>query len=133
MHEASSPNGFLPFVYMSNRNVRVSELLKREISDILHTQFQGESVSITITDVDVSPDHSQAKVFFTAIGDEYEQHRAGGFLNRFKGRIRHELTKRVVLKRMPALDFTYDLAAERGVRMNELLDSLEFSDDEPEE
>jgi len=117
---------------MSNRNVRVSELLKREISDILHTQFQGESVAITISDVDVSPDHSQAKVFFTTIGDDREQNRAGAFLNRFKGRIRHELTKRIVLKRMPALEFTYDLAVERGARMNELLDSLEIQDEAEE-
>jgi len=118
---------------MSNRNLRVSELLKREVSDILHTQFQGESVAITISDVDVSPDHANAKVFFTVIGGEQDQHKAGAFLHRFKGRIRHELTKRIVLKRMPALEFTYDLASERGNRLNKLLDSLEVADDEPEE
>jgi len=118
---------------MNNRNVRVNELLKREVSSILHTQFQGESVAITITDVNVSPDHSKARVYFTTIGDEREQHRANGFLNRFRGRIRHELTRRIVLKRMPALEFVYDHSVERGAQINELIDSLDIPDERDEE
>jgi ribosome-binding factor A len=55
---------------MGNRNLRVSELIKREISDILHTHMRAEAVMITITGVDVSPDHRNAEVFFSVLGDE---------------------------------------------------------------
>ena len=36
---------------MSNRTLRVNELVQREINDILHTHWQSESVAITVTEV----------------------------------------------------------------------------------
>ena len=39
---------------MSNRTVRVNELVQRELSDILRQRYQSESVAITITEVRVS-------------------------------------------------------------------------------
>ncbi len=118
---------------MSNRNVRVSELLKREISDILHTRYQDRSVALTITGVDVAPDHSNARVYYSSLVDGYDQVKTQNFLNSNAGRIRFELGKRIVLKRMPALQFQYDESLERGARMTELLDSFEFSEDEAED
>ncbi len=118
---------------MSNRNVRVSELLKREISDILHTRYQQRSVALTITDVEVSPDHSRARVYYSSLVDGYDRIKAENFLQASAGRIRHELGKRIILKRMPALEFLYDESNERGARMTTLLDSLEFTEDEPED
>ena len=119
--------------FMSNRNVRVSELLKREISDILHTRYQDRSVALTITGVDVAPDHSNARVYYSSLVDGYDQVKTQNFLNSNAGRIRFELGKRIVLKRMPALQFQYDESLERGARMTELLDSFEFSEDEAED
>ncbi|OUW19647.1 MAG: ribosome-binding factor A [Opitutales bacterium TMED158] len=118
---------------MSNRNIRVSELLKREVSDILHTRFQRESVAITITGVDVSPDHSNAKVFYTTIVRDENGNRAKRFLDRYSGKVRHELGKRIVLKRLPALSFHYDEAIEQGARINEIIDSFDAPGGEPED
>ena len=41
---------------MSNRTVRVNELVQRELSAILHQHYQSETVAVTITEVRVSPD-----------------------------------------------------------------------------
>jgi ribosome-binding factor A len=103
---------------MSNRNIRVSELLKREVSDILHTRYQRETVAITVTGVDVAPDHSNAKVYYSCILTGAERVNAQRFLDRFTGRIRFELGKRIVLKRLPALSFKLDDAIEQGIRFD---------------
>lgn len=113
---------------MSNRNVRVSELLKREISDILHTRYQRETVTITITGVDVSPDHSNAKVFYTLVAGEEEQWKAQQFLDRIDGRVRFELGKRIVLKRLPAVNFEYDETIAEGNRVIEIIDGFDLTE-----
>ena len=41
---------------MSNRTIRVNELIQRELGDILHRRYQSETVAITITEVRVAPD-----------------------------------------------------------------------------
>jgi ribosome-binding factor A len=118
---------------MSNRNIRVSELLKREVSEILHTRYQRESVAITITGVDVSPDHSQGIVFYSLLVDQSGRWASQRFLDRVAGKIRHEVGKRIVLKRIPALRFEFDEALSQGYRVNEIIDSLELADDQRED
>ncbi|MDE0766754.1 MAG: 30S ribosome-binding factor RbfA [Opitutaceae bacterium] len=118
---------------MSNRNIRVSELVKREVSDILHTRYQGESVAITITGVDVAPDHSNANVFYSIAAKGADQVKAKRFLDRFAGKIRFELGKRIVLKRLPALRFQFDDAIEQGIRINEIIDSFDVARDKAED
>ncbi len=115
---------------MSNRNVRVSELLKREISDILHTRYQRESVAITITGVDVSPDHSKARVFYSLLSVQEDSWNAQSFLDKFAGKIRFELGKRIVLKRLPALEFEFDESIAQGDRINEIIDALDLAEEE---
>ena len=55
---------------MSNRTVRVNELVQREISDILRKRYQSEAVAITISEVRVSPDLRDARVFVSVVGSE---------------------------------------------------------------
>ena len=55
---------------MSNRTLRVNELVQREINDILHTHWQSESVAITVTEVRVAPDLRDGRVFVSIIGDD---------------------------------------------------------------
>ena len=112
---------------MSTRNVRVNELIRREISDYLHTRLQARSTLITITDVDVSNDHRHARVFFSVIGDTAEQLDAEQFLQTHAGMIRAELGKRIVLKYLPKLEFNFDPSLERGNRLIKILDDLENS------
>ena len=118
---------------MSNRNIRVSVLLKREVSEILHTRYQKESVAITVTGVDVSPDHSQATVYYSSLVNQTDHWSSQRFLDRVSGKIRHEVGKRIVLKRIPALKFEFDDALSQGYRINDIIDSLEMTDDQRED
>lgn len=115
---------------MTQRNVRVNELIKREISEVLHTRFQQESVRITITDVSVSPDHRKGMVFFSVLGDEDDTRSAGRFLRDNAREIRHQVGKRIILKHLPHLQFKHDPSIERGV---DLLRKIEELDEELDE
>ena len=53
---------------MSNRTLRINELVQREISAYLHTRYQSEAVRITITSVRVSPDLHEGRVFYSVLG-----------------------------------------------------------------
>ncbi|MDQ8204973.1 30S ribosome-binding factor RbfA [Pelagicoccus sp. SDUM812003] len=119
---------------MSNRKIRVGELMKREISDILHTRFKGSAVMITITEVDVSPDNKNAKVLFSVIETKDSSvGKAQRFLDAKKSQFKRELSRRIVLKYMPELEFVFDEKNLAANRVNEMIDGLEFSDDDPEE
>lgn len=115
---------------MSTRNVRVNELIRREISDFLHTKMKDRCTFITITDVDVANDHRMARVYFSVIGDEETQLAAEKFLKAQNRTIRGELGRRIVLKYLPKLEFHFDPSLERGNRLLKILDDLEIPKDD---
>ncbi|MDQ8184162.1 30S ribosome-binding factor RbfA [Pelagicoccus sp. SDUM812002] len=110
---------------MSNRKVRVGELVKREISDILHTRFKSSAVLITITEVDVSPDNKNALIFYSVIeADGFTRKKAQQFFAKNTSMFRRELGKRIVLKFLPALTFAFDEKNRAAAMVNELIDEL---------
>ncbi len=110
---------------MSNRKVRVGELVKREISDILHTRFQTSAVLITITEVDVSPDNKNALVFYSVIeANGFTRKKAQQFFAKNGSMFRRELGKRIILKFLPALTFAFDEKNKAATMVNELIDEL---------
>ncbi|MDQ8182565.1 30S ribosome-binding factor RbfA [Pelagicoccus sp. SDUM812005] len=110
---------------MSNRKVRVGELVKREISDILHTRFKSSAVLITITEVDVSPDNKNALVFYSVIeANGFTRKKAQQFFAKNTSMFRRELGKRIILKFLPALTFAFDEKNRAAAMVNELIDEL---------
>ena len=76
---------------------------------------------ITITSVDVSPDMSHAKVFFTILEKQKLQETLDG-LSRAAGFLRSQLAKRIRMYTTPQLRFEYDESVERGDRLSRLID-----------
>ncbi|HNX03897.1 MAG TPA: 30S ribosome-binding factor RbfA [Opitutales bacterium] len=108
------------------RVVRVNELLKREVSAILHTRYRDSAVRITVSGVETSPDLKAATVFYGVIGDHPEVIAAKRFFSKSGEDIRLELGRRVILKYLPHLTFQYDESMERGSHIVDLIDSLEI-------
>ena len=77
---------------------------------------------LTITSVDVSPDLSHAKVFFTLLEKQKLQETLLG-LKRASGFLRSQLARRIKLYPTPELRFVYDESVERGDRLARLIDS----------
>tara|TARA_R100000027_G_scaffold8954_1_gene6448 strand:- start:3002 stop:3343 length:342 start_codon:yes stop_codon:yes gene_type:complete len=107
------------------RKTRVDVLLRREISQLLHTDYQSEGVYITISEVDVSPDLRQAKVYYSVLGGEKHERAAEKFFRTKASEIRFKVGKVIVLKYLPFFQFVRDNALERGFDMIEKLDDLD--------
>jgi ribosome-binding factor A len=110
---------------VSNRTIRVNELLQREISDILRKRFQTEAVILTISEVRVSPDLRDARVFVSVVGTDEVAEQKLRWLRSKSAEIREELSKRIVLKYLPKLKYQFDTAAVRGSRILMMLDQMD--------
>ncbi|MCF7689167.1 MAG: 30S ribosome-binding factor RbfA [Cephaloticoccus sp.] len=116
---------------MSNRTLRVNVLIQREISDILRQRFQAEAVKITITEVRVSPDLREGRIFVSIVGDEKFVETKLRWLRKQSPAIRRELSTRIVLKFLPKFEYVLDHAAERGTRIVQLLEEVAQETGEP--
>jgi len=110
---------------MSNRTLRVNELIQREISDILRKRYQSEAVAITVSEVLVSPDLRDARVFVAIVGDEEMATQKLRWLRTKANDIRAEVSRRIVLKYLPKFQYLLDHSAVKGARILRLLDQIE--------
>lgn len=101
---------------------RVADLIKAEISDILLRQINDpRAQEITVTGVQVTDDLRQAKVFFVRVGQNTCSDETMRGLQRAAGFLRRELGKRLRLRHVPEIRFTFDESFEYGDRINRLL------------
>ena len=107
----------------SGRAYKLGDLIQRELSELVQRELRDPRVGmITITSVDVSPDFSHAKVFFTTLSKENLDDAKQG-LKRASGFLRSQLAKRIKLYTTPELRFEYDESVERGDRLSRLIDA----------
>ena len=111
---------------MSQRTERVDELLRQEIGALLAKEVADPRIGFaTITDVETSPDLRHAKVWVSVIGEKADRAETVRALQQARGFVRHELGKRLRIKRIPDLHVLLDDSAERGTRVLHLLNELE--------
>lgn len=111
------------------RSRRIADQIHRDLSDIIRLELKDPRVGmITITDVDVSPDTKNAKVFFTVLGDQSRIDDATAGLRRAAGFLRSELARRMETRSVPQLQFSYDASVERGMRLSQLIDAAVADD-----
>jgi len=102
----------------------LGDQIQRELSELLARELRDPRVGmVTITSVDVSPDISHAKVFFTLLDKEKLEDTVHG-LRRAAGFLRSQLAKRIKLYTTPELRFEYDESVERGDHLSRLIDSV---------
>ncbi|PRO65187.1 30S ribosome-binding factor RbfA [Alkalicoccus urumqiensis] len=108
---------------------RVAEQLKKEISDIIQREVKDPRIGfLTVTDVDLTGDLQQAKVFVTVYGDEEERSNSLAALEKAKGFIRSEAGQRVQLRKTPEIMFEFDESIERGNRIEQLIRDMNQRD-----
>ena len=106
------------------RPQKVADLIQRELSDLLRREVRDPRVGmVTLTAVDVSPDLSHAKVFFTILEKE-KQDETTHALQRTAGFLRSQLAQRMKMYSTPELRFAYDESIERGDHLSRLIDSV---------
>jgi ribosome-binding factor A len=116
---------------VSNRIVRINELVQREVSDILRKRYTAESVAITISEVRIAPDLRDGRVFVAIIGDDDAVAERFRWLQRKAPEIRDELAKRIVIKFLPHITYVLDKSSDRVARLLRALDEVPQTDEPP--
>jgi len=116
---------------MKYRLERVREVLKRELGSIMVRELRFSSPLVTVSDVDITPDLKQAHVFISAIGSDAQRREAIELLDQNRAMLQHELSKRVVIKYTPHLNFKLDESIERGSRVITIMDELGLIPEKP--
>lgn len=112
-----------------SRALRVAEQVQRELADLIRFEVKDPRVGmVTITEVEVSPDYSHAKVYFTLLGTGAQVEAAGHGLASAAPFLRHALGRLIRLRVTPELHFVYDESIERGDRLSQLIDAAVASD-----
>ena len=111
----------------SQRQLRVGEALRHALSEILIREdfFDPDlaSVSITISEISVSPDLANARVYTMPLGGVNVETILPA-LNRLAPMIQSLVAKKVQLRRTPRLRFYLDDSFENAARMNQLFSSI---------
>lgn len=112
------------------RSERVSDLIKAELSDILHKEIRDPVIGpITVTDVKMSNDLRNARIFFVRLGSDVNSGAAEQHLQKAAGFLKRELGKRITLRYMPDLIFVNDKSFEYGSRIEKLLSEIRKDED----
>jgi ribosome-binding factor A len=106
-----------------HRHERVATEIQQEISAMLAGELKDPRISTfaSISEVRMTPDLKQAKIYVTVRGPENEQKDTIKALTAAAGFIRHELTERLQLRRSPELMFVLDRSEEYGRHIDDLL------------
>ncbi|HUN09954.1 MAG TPA: 30S ribosome-binding factor RbfA [Aggregatilineales bacterium] len=102
----------------------LSTLLLREVSDPRLKQ-------VTVTSVKLDVEMQYATIQVNALGDESRQDEVMAGLERAKGFLRREVSKRLKIRNAPELSFKWDESLEYGEHMHQLLKKLEVSPSKP--
>jgi ribosome-binding factor A len=113
---------------MSKRISRVNALLQREISQQMRRYYRSDAVSITISDVDTSPDLRNARVFYSVLGNDKAIAASKEFFRKKGGDIHQRVSKEITLKYFPRFEYRYDPSMVRGSEILDMLDELENED-----
>ena len=104
---------------------RVADLIQIEISDILLRQVRDPRIgAVTITGAKVSDDLRTARIFFVELGKDQCSAEVKTGLASATGFLRRELGRRLQLRCVPELLFSYDPSFAYGNRLERLISEI---------
>lgn len=107
------------------RQQRVQELLYQELSILIGNELEDPNLALlTVTNVVVSRDLRNAKIYVYHDEDEIPRRLMLRRLDRATPFIRRQLAQRLTLRVVPELSFHYDDTPERAARVDELLQRI---------
>ncbi|MGN2391299.1 30S ribosome-binding factor RbfA [Pelomicrobium sp. G1] len=110
------------------RAQRVAREIQRELACLIRDEVKDPRVGmVTLTEVELSPDLSFAKVYYTSLGGRDDKETAEG-LRRAAPFLRGMLGQRLRLRTVPELRFVFDPSVEGGMRLSRLIDEAVAAD-----
>ena len=108
-----------------SRTERVANLLRKEISDILHRKVNDARIGfISITQVEISKDLAHAWVHYSQFGDEETKAATRKGLSSATKFIKLEIGKILTTQTVPNIHFKYDDTLEKAQKLIDRIDEI---------
>jgi len=107
---------------MSHRKEQAESVLTRAISEVLSRDLSDPRIMglVSITRVDLSPDHRYAKVYVSIMPDKYEARTIAG-LQAAAGHIFARVRPKVAMRTVPKLQFLLDKGLKKEAEILHLI------------
>jgi ribosome-binding factor A len=107
---------------MSVRTERVASVIKEELGTLFLREFRMEEYGmITVTEVRVTPDLREAKVYVSIFGDADRKEKSLRMLEGHRPFIRSSLGKALRLRFTPDVAFFLDESLDRALKLEDIL------------
>jgi ribosome-binding factor A len=104
---------------------RLGEQIQRELTELLRRDVKDERIgNVTITAVAVTGDLRTARVYYLIFGKQGPDIKVQRGLESAAGFLRNALSKSLMIRYTPTLSFELDTSIEHGVRLTQLIDSV---------
>jgi len=111
----------------------VASVVRETLADLLAFEVKDPRLAgITITDVEVTGDLREARVFYTMPAGHSEPAAVSAGLRSASGFLRRALGQRVRLRTLPELQFRHDTSYEYGERIERKLAELGLGETQPD-
>ena len=125
-----------PEVNMPNKDNprarRLGEQIQRELVEMLRRDVKDERIgNVTITAVSVAGDLRTARVYYLVFGKDGPDPKVQRGLESAAGFLRNALSKSLMIRYTPTLSFELDTSIEHGVRLTQLIDSVNKPEQRP--
>ena len=107
------------------RSDRAAELIRAAVTKILREEVQDPGLGfVTITQIEVSRDLQNAKIYYTILGDNDARQRAEAAFERARPFLRSRIGEEIDLRSVPEVLFRYDRSTDNAMRIDEILAGL---------
>ena len=114
------------------RPEKVAELVREEIVQIVGYELEDPRVAgVSVTEVRMSENLREARVFVTVEGDHAEAAKAMRALNNAAPYVRRQLASALSLRHAPQIFFVRDTVEERANRVDQLLGQIAHDPPDP--
>ena len=105
---------------------KLQELIKQEMSKMLLREIKDPRIGfVTVTDVEITGDLREAKIYVSVMGDEKKVQDSLKGLKSALGFIRREIGKRIRLRFTPEISFALDTSLDYSEHIQKILLDIE--------
>jgi len=106
----------------SQRARQIADVIQHQIAALIRKEVNDPRLQqVTITSVDVAPDLSNAKIYFT-LTDVTKLNEVNKAFAKATGFLRSRLANHIDLRYVPNIRFMFDESMERGSKISELIE-----------
>ena len=113
------------------RTRRLSERITKIVAELLERRIKDPRLGfVTVTEVRLTGDWREAKVFYTVFGTPEEQAETADALASATGIIRSEVGRIIGLRHAPSIEFVADVLPDSARRIDDLVAAARRADEE---